>query len=92
MPDNSSVEMENQRMIILSDATFSLRRFELNGWGIYFDFGRGQRTVTQIENAVIQAFPMISKGEIRKTVDRFIDELEREWLIKNQDELSKHFE
>lgn len=80
-------------MIILSDATFSLRRFELNRLGGYiWTLADGQRTVTQIENAVIQAFPMISKGEIRKTVDRFIDELEREWLIKNQDELSKHFE
>jgi hypothetical protein len=79
------------QMVIFSDATFNVRRFDLNlVGGLAWELADGYRTVEAIINDVAAKFPKEPEAEVRGCILAFFHELEGEWLITTQEALASY--
>ena len=78
----------NDRVILFSDATFNIRRFDLNLLaGTIWELSDGQRTVGDIVGIIANAFPTQPVEPLQAGVMTFLDDLEKEWLVMGRDAL-----
>ena len=73
----------NGHVVLFSDATFNVRRFDLNAVGFFvWELSDGKRTAAEIVERVSAAYPDESKTSVRTSVLAFLAELEREWIVR----------
>jgi hypothetical protein len=76
---------DRERMIVLSDAAFDLRRFHFNTvGGMVWELSDGRHSVAGIVEAVCRAFPAATRPEVEQTVANFLWDLQQEWLVGPQ--------
>lgn len=78
-------------MVVFSDATFNVRRFEFNLTGaMVWELCDGSLTVEEIVGRVMQEFPDTPPGNVRETVSAFLDRIESEWLVRTQKQIDQY--
>lgn len=76
---------DGDRMVVFSSATFNIRRFDFNNTGArVWDLCDGTLTSQEIVERLRAEFSGDGGEEIQVAVFAFLDELEREWLVKPQ--------
>ena len=78
-------------MVIFSDATFNLRRFEFNEMGAcLWEICDGEKTLKDIIEEVTGQFSDTDPSFIRASIEAFLNELEKEWLVLSGEELQTY--
>jgi Coenzyme PQQ synthesis protein D (PqqD) len=81
----------DDRVVILSDATFNLRRFDFNEIGaLLWEICDGKKTVRDIIAETTRQFPDADPSFIRTSIESFLNELEKEWLVLSVEELQTY--
>lgn len=79
------------RMVVFSDATFNVRRFDFNlVGGMVWEQCDGDLSAEEISARMTSEFPAVPVEVVRQTVVDFLHELEREWLVTTREALAAH--
>ena len=78
-------------MVVFSDATFNVRRFDFNlVGGMVWEQCDGDLSAEEISARMTSEFPAVPVEVVRQTVVDFLHELEREWLVTTREALAAH--